>query len=631
MKSLLTTHQSINEEQLELNRARRVWQCFSLTIFAWISFTFLFPLLGYPEVLPHHVIALSCFVLVYFWFRGDYISTRERTTRVTHCFVGIHTVSIFFIGLASPDLESALCALSLGTTIAFLLLGRRQAFPWLVISALAYVVYPLVTHGLTASLPPSPIFIDGVVKIGGAIVVFVCLCQFEQLYQHRSDDLVQLSQNLQALATTDALTGLPNRFWLNEEIINATQEASSASSNLALLVLDMDGFKKINDTLGHTIGDEALIEVAARLKQVSPPNATVARLGGDEFCMLIRDVADREHAAEVGMQLHAKLCKPYQFASVTSHLGVSIGVAFFPDDAITPEVLLAYADTAMYHAKENHLSLSFYDSEQTAKVVEYCNVQEKLSNAIEQDEFSLVYQPQIDIRSGKVIGAEALLRWKHKGNTTPPFDFIPHLESSRRITEVTTWILNKVCEQIVRWDADGLQMKVAVNISAVDFHSAEFVDVVNSAIERTQVDASLLELEVTEGVLIEDVNTVAEKMRCLKKAGLTISIDDFGTGYSSLAYIRSLPIDKLKIDREFVKGIPEQDDGAIASSIILLAKSLDFEVLAEGVETEAQLEYLRDRECEQYQGYFACRPVSAVELQEYAVGITNNSLSPSVA
>ena len=627
MKSLPTTHQSINEEQLDLSRARRVWQYFGVTIVAWISFTVLFPLLGYPEVLPHHFIALSCFGGVYLWFRGDDISSRERTTWFTHCFIGIHAISIFFIALASPDLESNLCALPFGTTIAFLLLGRREAIPWLVVSIMAYVIYPLLTHGFTASLPPSPIFMDGVVKTGGAIVIFVCLCQFEQLYQRRSADLVQLSQNLKALATTDALTGLPNRFWLNEEITNATKEVSPSSTNLALLVLDMDGFKKINDTLGHTVGDEALIEVAARLKQINIPNAAVARLGGDEFCMLIHDVTDRGQVEELGMQLHAALCQPYELVNVTSHLGVSIGVAFFPDDALTPEVLLTYADTAMYHAKENHLPLSFYNPEQTAKVVEYCKVQEKLSNAIEQDEFFLVYQPQIDVRSGKVVGAEALLRWKHEGKIIPPYEFIPHLESSRRITEVTAWILNKVCEQVVAWNAKGLEMKVAVNISAVDFHSAEFVDVVNSAIERTQIDASLLELEVTEGVLIEDVSTVAEKMRCLKKSGLTISIDDFGTGYSSLAYIRSLPIDKLKIDREFVKGIPDQDDGTIASSIVLLAKSLGFEVLAEGVETEAQLEYLRARKCEQYQGYLACRPVSATELLEYAV--VTNDLSPS--
>jgi len=368
MKSLPTTHQSINEEQLDLNRARRVWQYFSLTIFAWLSFTVLFPLLGYPEVLPHHVITLSCFGSVFLWFRGDPNSSRERTTWITHCFIGIHTVSIFVIGLASPDLESALCAIPFGTTIAFLLLGRRQAIPWLVASIMAYVTYPLIIDGLSASLPPSPNFVDGVVKIGGAVVIFICLCQFEQLYQLRSANLVQLSQDLEELAKTDALTGLPNRFWLNKEIANATKEASLSNSNLALLVLDMDGFKKINDTLGHTTGDEALIEEATRLNQADIPNATVARLGGDEFCMLIRDIADPEQAATLGMQLHAKLCEPYQLASVTSHLGASIGVALFPDDALTPDVLLAYADTAMYHAKENHLPLSFYNPEQTAKV-----------------------------------------------------------------------------------------------------------------------------------------------------------------------------------------------------------------------------------------------------------------------
>ena len=630
MDSSQPTNQFVNHEQLDLIRVRRVWQYFAVLVLAWISFTVMFPILGYPGVLAHHFWALSCFALVYLWFRDDKNFSRARAERMAFCYLAIHSIAIFAIGLTSPDLQSTLLALPFGTTIAFMLLGRRASVPWLIVSLLAFIAYPIIVYGWQAFMPPSPLFMDSVMKCGAATVIFICFCNFELLYLRHNEELVKLSHNLETLATTDALTGLPNQFQFNKNLAHEIARASKKKTNLALTLLDMDGFKQLNDTLGHSVGDEALVEIAARLKSTTKQNTTVARLGGDEFCVILSDVKNRAHVESLTQQLHDLLCQDYALTNVDCQLGASIGIAFYPDDADHPEQLLAYADTAMYHAKENHLPFACYDTEQTVRVVEYSSVQKKLAKAIENDEFFLVYQPQIEIRTGQIIGAEALLRWQHEGELIPPLEFIPHLEASRRITEVTAWILDNVCGQINLWGTHGLHLKVAVNTSAIDFHSSEFVGMVKSAINRNQIDASLLELEITENVLIKDVSAVADRMHQLKETGLTISIDDFGTGYSSLPYLRSLPIDKLKIDREFVKGIPDADDCAIASSIVMLAKTLDFEVLAEGVENETQLEYLRSTDCDYFQGYLSSRPISADELENLALETQRHELNQLV-
>jgi len=619
MQNFKTTHQFVNQEQLDLGRAGRVWQYFSVVIGGWLSFSILFPALGYSFVWLHHVIALVCFALVYLWFRGDRNSSRQRAIAITYSYLAVHSVGIFSVALTSPELQSSLFALPFGTTIAFMLLGRRASVPWLLVSLLAYVAYPMILYGVEASLSSSAVFVDATLKFGSTLVLFVCLCQFELLYVSRASKLVKLSQGLEALASTDALTGLANRFQVNEEINQALEDAARNQTQLALLVLDMDGFKQINDVLGHGIGDEALVEIASRLTNVVPSETLVGRLGGDEFCVLMRDISSHDAAEDLSRQLHEALCVEYELANVTFSLGASIGVAFYPEDAQASQDLLAFADTAMYHAKENHQAFANYDVEQTTRVAEYRSMQDKLANALERDEFFLVYQPQLDIQSGCVVGAEALLRWQRDGKTISPNEFISHLEANHRITSVTDWVLREVCEQIAEWSAEGLRIKVAVNISAVDFHRPDFVKVVEAAVARSEIDASLLDLEVTEGVLIEDVDAVADKMTRLKETGLTISLDDFGTGFSSLAYIRNLPIDKLKVDREFVKEIPETDDGALVSSIVMLAKTLNFEVLAEGVESKAQLDYLKATECDQFQGYYASRPVSPAKLQEFAL------------
>jgi len=408
MQKPKTTHQFINQEQLDLGRARCVWQHFSVVIGGWLSFSILFPVLGYPFVWPHHVIALACFALVYLWFRDDRNSSRQRAIAITYSYLTVHSVGIFSVALTSPDLQSILFALPFGTTIAFMLLGRRASVPWLLVSLLAYVVYPMIIYGVEAGVSSPAIFVDATLKFGATLVLFACLCQFELLYVSRASKLVKLSQRLEALASTDALTGLANRFQVNEEIDQALANAARNQTQLALLVLDMDGFKQINDVLGHGIGDEALTEIASRLTEVVPSEALVGRLGGDEFCVLMRDIPSQEAAEKLSKQLHESLCVEYELANVTCNLGTSIGVAFYPEDAQASQDLLAFADTAMYHAKENHQAFAKYDVEQTSRVAEYRSMQDKLANALERDEFFLVYQPQLDIQSGCCRGVVAM-------------------------------------------------------------------------------------------------------------------------------------------------------------------------------------------------------------------------------
>ena len=622
MASEVQNLEFIDKQQLADHRARRVWKYFTVILVAWVIFSVQFALGGY-ETQWVSVFGISGLSLVYLIFHRLDCSSRSRATLVTNCYLGIHSFGVFAFALTDPALEACLLAIPVGMTIAFTLLGIRAAIPWLIVGVVAEAALAGITHGFPALLPFSPVFQGFTLKAGASLIFFLCFQQFETFYSGRAADLVKLSQSLQvkteelqSLATTDALTGLPNRFQFTNQLKNSVSDALQNDSKLALLMLDMDGFKEINDTLGHSIGDEALVEIAARLKNALDPNIAVARLGGDEFCVLLPDVSSHQQVLEICNKLHDSLCQEYQLANVVCRLGTSIGVAFCPGDSQTPEDLLTFADTAMFHAKDNHQPYAIYETELTSQLVEYCSVQEKLTKALERDEFFLVYQPQLDLQSGEIVGAEALLRWRHDGEIIPPFEFIPHLESSRRITEVTRWILETACAQIKKWNEDGLRLKIAVNISAIDLHDPNFADAVTSAIERHQIEASQLELEITEGVLIEGVEAVTEEMTRLKQTGLTISIDDFGTGYSSLAYIRQLPIDKLKIDREFVKEIPDGDDGAIASTMILLAKSLGLGLVAEGIETEEQREFFRSRDCELFQGFLASRPVSAEMLKE---------------
>jgi diguanylate cyclase (GGDEF)-like protein len=457
--------------------------------------------------------------------------------------------------------------------------------------------------------------------MGVAGCFYFCCQQGEEYYRQRTTSLIRLSQNLQVesnrlheLATTDSLTGLGNRFQFHASLKEAVEHAAAQSKRFALFMIDMDGFKEINDTLGHPVGDKALIEIGARLRDEFSHCATVARLGGDEFCIIYPAIHDDSQAGLIAEIVCKLLTRRYLMPEAEFMLGTSVGYSLYPAHATTDMELLAYADTAMFHAKENQLGHASYQREMTERLVEYRTVQEKLSRALERDEFFLVYQPQADLNSGEVIGVEALLRWRHNAEVIPPLRFIHLLEKNREIVPVSQWIIREACRQLAAWNLEGHDIEVSINVSAIQFAEPNFYQSIADPIREFGIDPSKLDFEITEGLLIEDIKSTAFKLKQIKELGVSISIDDFGTGYSSLAYLRQFPIDRLKIDRAFIKDIPQADDGVIASSIIVLAKSLDLKVIAEGVETDAHLQFLKLHDCDQYQGYYLSPPVSPAEV-----------------
>ena len=311
------------------------------------------------------------------------------------------------------------------------------------------------------------------------------------------------------------------------------------------------------------------------------------------------------------------LARRYAVAESEFALGVSVGYALCPDHTETDNELLAFADTAMFHAKEHRLGHACYEAEMTNHLVEYRKTQEHLSRPLERNEFFLLYQPQVDVQTEEVTGVEALLRWRHDGELIAPQRFVQLLEESREIIPVGKWIVHEACRQLAEWTSAGYDIKVSVNISTVQFKDEEFCQSIVDSIEEWRVDPGKLDLEVTEGLLIDDIEQAVRRLKIIKKMGVSISIDDFGTGYSSFAYLRQLPLDRLKIDRAFIKDIPEADDGQIASTVIVLAKALGLKVLAEGVETADQLAFLKERDCDEYQGFYLSRPVSAAQVVEH--------------
>jgi len=418
---------------------------------------------------------------------------------------------------------------------------------------------------------------------------------------------------LERLATTDSLTGLTNRYQFQLELEETLSRATD-QKKVALFLIDMDRFKEINDTLGHVTGDEVLVEVGSRLAQSLGDRATVARLGGDEFCVLFGEMEDVAVADEIAQEIVELLNARYQLSEVEVTLGTSVGYSICPDHGKTAEHMLSYADTAMYHAKNNKQDVALYQPEMTERLSVNRVMNEHLGVALEADEFYLVYQPQFDSLSGETIGVEALLRWRHDGQTVMPGRFVPLLENTGQIIPVSHWLIREVCRQQSEWKKLGHDLVVAVNVSPMQFTDDGFVDSIIQSLTEFGVAARKIELEITERILIENVDQVVERLVRLKDFGCRISIDDFGTGYSSLAYLRQLPLDKLKIDQTFIREIPETDDGLIASSIIILADLLDLEVIAEGVETVEQVEFLRQKGCVQVQGFYFSGPVDPDEI-----------------
>lgn len=431
-------------------------------------------------------------------------------------------------------------------------------------------------------------------------------------------------EELRHLAYYDAVTGLPNRTLLEDRLSKAMAAARRRKEKLALLFLDLDHFKVINDSLGHATGDRVLNEVATRLKKWSRDQDTVARLGGDEFVIVVNGVKEIGDVAVAARRVLDAMTAEARIEGRSLSIGCSLGISIFPDHGTDAVALLKNADAAMYSAKENgRNNFQFFTPEMNAQVVERLNLESDLRAALQNNELFLVYQPQSDIASGKLIGAEALLRWQHpKLGLIPPDKFIRIAENSGLILPIGEWVLRTACAQSRKWHSEGLPaVPVAVNVSAVQFRQEGFLDLIRRVLRETGLPPEYLELELTESLIMSNAESIVSMLRQLKETGVKLSIDDFGTGYSSLSYLRHFPVYKLKVDRSFVREVTANpDDAAITGTIISMAKSLNLKVIAEGVETEAQMRFLSKHRCDEVQGYYFSKPLSAADFSKFARG-----------
>jgi diguanylate cyclase (GGDEF)-like protein/PAS domain S-box-containing protein len=418
----------------------------------------------------------------------------------------------------------------------------------------------------------------------------------------------------------DPLTGLPNRLLLEDRLYKGLQRADRESHALAVLFIDLDRFKNINDTLGHHVGDTVLREVAMRLERTVRESDTIARLGGDEFVIVIEGAVGESVLTGVAEKILAEMRAPIRLGDQDFFIGASIGIARYPDDGATPVELVKNADAAMYVAKERGRNgYEFFHSELNAGSRQRLLLENGLRRALTAAEFELHYQPQFALDDGALIGAEALVRWKHpERGMVPPDEFIPVAEDSGLIVPIGQWILEQACMQWMSWHAQGMELpRLAINVSGVEFRRGHVPSSVKAVLARTGLPASLLELELTESFVMTHSAEMVAALDDLRALGVQLAIDDFGTGYSSLSYLKRLPIDKLKIDRSFVRDLPDdREDAAIARAVIALGRSLQLRVIAEGVETEAQRDFLSEAGCDEAQGYLLGRPLPAAAFGE---------------
>jgi diguanylate cyclase (GGDEF)-like protein len=419
-------------------------------------------------------------------------------------------------------------------------------------------------------------------------------------------------------AEHDFLTGLPNRMLLNDRINQAIASARRHTKQVAVLFLDLDGFKHINDSLGHPIGDRLLQSIATRLVACVRGADTVSRQGGDEFVVLLPDLQQPEDAAVMAGRILRDVAESHLVDHHELHVTTSIGVSVFPDDGTDAETLIKNADTAMYQAKENgRQSFQFFKPAMNARAVERQSIEEGLRRALDRQEFTLHYQPKVNIKTGAISGAEALIRWTHptRGSISPA-QFIPIAEDCGLILPIGRWVLRQATMQAQAWVDAGLHpTTMAVNVSAMEFRDDDFLKGLFIVLDESRLNPRALELELTESVLMKRVASTALILQTLRKSGVRVAIDDFGTGYSSLSYLRKFPIDTLKIDQSFVGQIASGDDGAaIVTAVIGMAQSLKLRVVAEGVETFEELAFLHAHHCEEAQGYYFSRPVPAEQF-----------------
>jgi diguanylate cyclase (GGDEF)-like protein/PAS domain S-box-containing protein len=440
-------------------------------------------------------------------------------------------------------------------------------------------------------------------------------------------------EQVQFLAYYDALTGLPNRSLLRDRLSQALASARRRKDKVALLFLDLDRFKDINDSLGHSAGDLLLKEVAERLKRWAREQDTVARLGGDEFLIVLADVKDIPGAAVAAERLMDAMTAEFVVQGHPLMVNCSLGISIFPEHGADGETLIKNADAAMYSAKDyGRNNFQFFTGDMNSEVVERLTLENSLRLALEKKELFLVYQPQMDIATGRITGLEALLRWQHPElGLVPPDKFIRIAENSGLIVPIGEWVLRTACSQVRKWQDEGLlAVPVAVNVSAVQFRQEGFRKLIDRVLRETGLAPEYLELELTESLLLSNADVTLSVLRGLKTMGLKLAIDDFGTGYSSFSYLKHFPVSKLKIDRSFVRDVAvNPDDAAITTAIISMAKSLNLKVIAEGVEDEAQMSFLRAHQCDEIQGYYFSKPLAPEEAADRLRGIGLQALSAS--
>ncbi len=497
-----------------------------------------------------------------------------------------------------------------------------------------------IAHGRAVNLPPNCILVrrdgheiaieDSVAPIHdraglatGAVIVF------------RDGSVGRaMAQRMAHAAEHDFLTGLPNRMLLNDRVDRAIGLSGRHTTRVAMLFLDLDGFKHINDSLGHSTGDKLLQSVARRLVECVRDSDTVSRQGGDEFVVLLSEMQQWEDAALTAKRMLLAVAKGHSIDQHDLHLTTSIGISVYPDDGLDAETLIKNADTAMYQAKENGRSrYQFFEPAMNVRAVERHSIEESLRRGLERQEFALHYQPKIDLRTGAITGAEALIRWTHPTRgLIPPSRFIPVAEDCSLILPIGAWVLREACAQAQAWMDAGLPpTTMAVNVSAIEFQQESFLENLFAILAETGLDPRSLQLELTESVLMKRAEFTASALQAVRERGVQVAVDDFGTGYSSLSYLLKFPVDALKIDQLFVRQIGSGDDTTIVTAVIGMARSLKLRVVAEGVETLEEVDFLRAHECDEAQGYYFSKPVPP---QRFAgllkAGIQKPMVSPVV-
>ncbi len=522
-----------------------------------------------------------------------------------------------------------------GGTVALWLFSstkRRAQASWRALSALLMAISIVVPQALILNAADlghqTGMPLDGRVASGtmevlagvGSVLLLVMLWVVSFMDSRMKASLLRARAEMQSQSLRDPLTELPNRQIFEGMLAQAFKRADATQAKLGLLLINLDGFKGINETLGHRIGDRLLREVASRLRALAQPHM-VARQGADEFLMLIPNDANPQVAAELAASILVSLGKPCLLDGREASVTCSIGIALYPEDG-GASALIAHADAAMRFAKSSGgAAYCFFESRMVDGFRDQAEVLRDLRRALAQGELELFYQPKIHAPTGEITGAEALMRWQHpRRGMISPVEFIPLAERFGLICQLGNWLIDEVCRQIHAWRDTGLRMRVAINLSVHQLRQPDLVERIAKALHANDVNPSLMTCEITETVAMEDTETTIRVFHQLAKLGVSISIDDFGTGHSSLSYLRKLPASELKIDRSFVLDLETSEDARkVASAVINLAKSLDLKVVAEGVETEGQNRILRDFGCDQLQGYLFAKPMSAKALALWAM------------